>query len=409
MNRTLIARRQATLRAAAPLVTTLPVDLDPQTASLTLRIPRPTAANPFAWGSIGRLKVRICVDFDGEVYTCEGGTRGGVLVDNRAGREGAEIPEYSLTWDLPSGFFQKGNEPREQWANFKTKRWGELAKSSYRAWVEIERRAGAAPIEYELIANEEPAPEQDYHSSVAYQNASSAYEAGGGDMALSVSFTAGDAGSDRVAFVFGATSRDTRPTAAAVTYNGSISSDLGDVTNTYWRGAGGLAWDSLIGTGAKTVAFSASGGSGAIYDSFLNVISVTGAHQTTHGTVGTSGADSGTALSITVPGTPASDSLIVDGWAYVLESSTTIATAGANQTPRITGGAGTRAQQQVGSTQSGADGAVMSWTKATSNYEYVGMAIELKAAGGGGGDPEGRLKGGKLIRGGLLRGGVLAA
>ena len=383
MRRTLVPQRALALNNQSRTFATLPVELDPQTASLTVRIPRPTTANPLAWGSTGRLRVRIVVDCDGVIHTCQGSTRGGVVTDNRRGREGTEATEYSLTWNLPTGFFQKGNEPREQWASFRNKRWGETAKAPLRAWVELDRTAGAIASQVELVADVEPAPPQEYHSSVAYQNAASAYEAEGGDMALSLSFDAG-AGTDRVAFVFGTTSRDGIPTSAAVTYDGSISSDLGDVTNTYWRGAGGLAWDSLIGSGAKTVAFSGSGGSGTTYATHLNVISVTGAHQTTHGTVGTSGADSGTALSITVPGTPASDSLIVDAWAYVLDVSNTIATVGANQISRIALGGGSRTQHQVGSTQSGADGAVMSWTKAATNYEYVGMAIELKAAAGGG-------------------------
>ena len=386
MVRQRLAQRALALSNANRKLVLAPIDLDPLTASLTLRIPRQTTLDHLTdWKGNTGIRSRIVLEMDDEFYIVQGGeVGGGILTDNRIGRVGNEFPFHELTYSLPTGFFAKGNEPRGDWPEIKNKRLGQRATGRYRAWVEIERTMGSISVTFDVIADVEPAPAQDYHSSVAYQNASSAYEAGGGDMALSVSFTAGDAGSDRVAFVFGATSRDTRPTAAAVTYNGSISSDLGDVTNTYWRGAGGLAWDSLIGTGAKTVAFSASGGSGAIYDSFLNVISVTGAHQSTHGTVGTSGADSGTALSITVGGTPASDSLIVDSWAYVLDLNTTIATVGANQTSRIAVGGGTRAQQQVGSTQSGADGAVMSWTKATTNYEYVGMAIELKAAGGGG-------------------------
>lgn len=380
MRRTLVPQRALALNNQSRTFATLPVELDPQTASLTVRIPRPTTANPLAWGSTGRLRVRIVVDCDGVIHTCQGSTRGGVVTDNRRGREGTEATEYSLTWNLPTGFFQKGNEPREQWASFRNKRWGETSKTPLRAWVELDRTAGAIASQVELVADVEPAPAQEYHSSVAYQNAASALEAASGDMAVSVSFDAG-AGTDRVAFVFGSTSRDTRPTGAAVTYDGSISSDLGDVTNTYWRGAGGLAWDSLIGSGAKTVGFTGSGGSGSIYESYVGVISVTGAHQTTHGTAATNGADTGTALTCNLPSSPASDSLAVAAWTYVVFGGSA-GTTGADQTVRTS--QGSAQPRGYWETQPGTAGTALTHTKAASDYEWVAMSIELKAAGGGG-------------------------
>ncbi len=380
MRQTLVPQRALALNAATRTLATLPVELDPQTASLTVRIPRPTTANPMAWGSTGRLRVRIVVDCDGVIHTCQGSTKGGVITDNRRGREGTEIPEYSLTWNLPTGFFQKGNEPREQWASFRNKRWGETSKTPLRAWVELDRTAGAVASQVELVADVEPAPAQEYHSSVAYQNAASALEAASGDMAVSVSFDAG-AGTDRVAFVFGSTSRDTRPTGAAVTYDGSISSDLGDVTNTYWRGAGGLAWDSLIGSGAKTVGFTGSGGSGSIYESYVGVISVTGAHQTTHGTAATNGADTGTALTCNLPSSPASDSLAVAAWTYVVFGGSA-GTTGADQTVRTS--QGSAQPRGYWETQPGTAGTALTHTKSHTDYEWVAMSIELKAAAGGG-------------------------
>ena len=381
MRRTLVPQRALALNNQSRTFATLPVELDPQTASLTVRIPRPTTANPMAWGSTGRLRVRIVVDCDGVIHTCQGSTRGGVVTDNRRGREGTEATEYSLTWNLPTGFFQKGNEPREQWASFRNKRWGEVAKAPLRAWVELDRTAGSVLSQVDLIADVEPAPAQEYHSSVAYQNAASAIEGVSGDGAISVSFTAG-AGTDRVAFVFGAAARDVIPTSAAVTFDGSISSDLGDVTNTYWRGAGGLAWDSLIGTGAKTVAFSATGGSGTFYPSFIGVISVTGAHQTTHGTVATNSADTGTALTCNLPSSPASDSLAVVAWTYAV-SGGGAGTTGADQTVRTEQGPQDQSRGYW-ETQPGSAGTAITHTKANDNWEWVAMSIELKAAAGGG-------------------------
>lgn len=353
------------------------IDIDPKTSHLALKLKRPTTSGSERW--LAELRVSLCVEFDGEVHRLTGNPSGGILVDNRPGRGGIEIPNYSLEWCLPTGFFAKGNEPLRDWDKIVNKRWGETAKSSFRSWVEIDRLSGEIDTEIELLQLVEAAPSLPYHSSVAYQNAAAAYEAGGGDGALSLSFTAGDAGTDRVAFVFGSTSRDTRPTAAAVTYDGSISSDLGDVTNTYWRGAGGLAWHALIGSGAKTAAFTSSGGSGTQYGTHVGVISVTGAHQTTHGTVATNGADTGTALTCNVGGSPSADSLIVVGWNYAL-SGTIAGTTGADQTIRAeTSGDGGGSRNYYES-QPGTAGTAITHTKSNNDFEWVAMAIELKAA-----------------------------
>lgn len=51
----------------------------------------------------------------------------------------------------------------------------------------------------------------------------------------------------------------------------------------------------------------------------------------------------------------------------------------------------------------------LTWTTDYGANDCLASVATFKEAAGGGGDPEGRLKGGKLIRGGLLRGGVLAA
>jgi len=385
MVRQRLAQRALALSNANRKLVLAPIDLDPLTASLTLRIPRQTTLDHLTdWKGNTGIRSRIVLEMDDEFYIVQGGeVGGGILTDNRIGRVGNEFPFHELTYSLPTGFFAKGNEPRGDWPEIKNKRLGQLAKGRYRAWVEIERTMGSISVPFDLIADVEPAPAIEYHSSVAYQNAASASEDTGGDMAISVSFDAG-AGTDRVAFVFGSTSRDTRPTGAAVTYDGSISSDLGDVTNTYWRGAGGLAWDSLIGSGAKTVAFTGSGGSGTIYQSFVGVISVTGAHQTTHGTAATNAADTGTALTCNLPSSPASDSLAVVGWNYVV-SLAGAGVAGADQTSRTS-------QTDIGvghgyayyETQPGTAGTALTHTKAASNYEWVAMSIELKAAGGGG-------------------------
>lgn len=376
---TLVPRRSLRLGDRARRLTTVPVDLDPQAASITVRIPRPTSANPRAWGDAARVKVTIVVEVDGERHHCTGTARGGIMVDRRRGREGLELETYSLTWNLPTGFFARGGEPREQWQHIRHRRWGETATSSYRAWVELESD-DLIETEVEVVVDVEPAPPMAYHSSVAYQNGTGVFETDGGDGQLSMSFTAGS-GENRVAFVWGATARDERPTSVTVSFDGGHDVDLGNALNDYWRGHGILAFDSRIGSGAKTIALASSGGSGFQYSTSLGVVSFTGAHQTSHGTPVTAGANSGTALSITVA-TPAADSLVVDGWSWVQASSTAPA-IGPDQTERVSQvWQTTGAVRQVlkMSTQPGTAGGTMSWTKQADDWEYVGMAIEIKAA-----------------------------
>lgn len=377
----LAPRRALALNAASRTLVTLPVDLDPQAASITVRIPRPTSANPLAWGATGRIRVRLCVEHDGVLHTCEGGTRGGVMRDNRPGRGGAEIPEYSLTWNLPTGFFAQGNEPKEMWPAIANRRWGETAKASYRAWVEVERLAGSIAAEVEVRAAIEPAPPLEYHSSVAYQNSSSVVEDIGGDMATSLSYDAG-AGSDRAALIWASACRDSAPTSISLTFNSSTpSTSAWEVAETNTRQKAMVVLDSEIGSGAKTVACAGSGGSGSIYGTHLHIASFTGVHQTTPlGTAQTTSGATGTSISVTVA-SPATDSVVVDGlWAATQGG--TAPTIGASQTQRQGTSANGSIEAGRTSTQAGADGGVMSWTKGSSNWNYVYGAIELKAAGG---------------------------
>ena len=336
--------------------------LHPATGEVVLRVKRdgvPASA---------KIRSTIVVKDGLEIYQCRGGVvSGGDFIDRRSGI-GIVRHEYSLRYELPNGFF--GESTRQ-------KRLGER-NGRLSAWYEVEVIEGTVNTTAEMTAIVVPPSTKPYHSSVAYQNAGSTGETAGGDGQVSFSFTAG-AGTDRVAFVFGATARDTRPTSASVTYAGSISSDLGDTTNTYWRGAGGLAWDSLISSGAQTVAFASSGGGGTQYATCLGVISVTGAHQTTHGTVATNGADTGTALTCNLGATPASDSLSVVGWNYAV-SGGGAGTTGADQTVRTSQSMGSGQERGYWETQPGSAGTALTHTKANTNWEWVAMGIELKAA-----------------------------
>ena len=341
------------------LRSTAPVELARKTAELQVRVK-----------ALARSHVAIVVDVDGELYRCEAEFEAGPYLD----RSGASSDWTVLGYVLPYGHFDNKPASREEWAEMQMRRLGEYAKNPLRAWVEV---TGSAEVEFMGEAQDAP---RGWHSSVAYQNAGSGYA--GSSATVSFSFTAG-AGSDRAAFLFGAGSRDTRPTSSAITFGGSSPSvALGEVTNTYWRGRGAIVKDTEIDTGAKTVQFVNSGGSGTTYMHAVMAVSFTGVDQTTpNGTAGTAGADSGTALSITV-GSPASDSMVVDGWAWVQQNSTN-PTIGADQTIRVNGSQVSGIERYVASTQLGSDGGVMSWTKATSGFEYVGMAVEMKAVAAG--------------------------
>lgn len=368
---------------------------DPQTATLTLHVAKPTeddlgfgteggdpvGVSNVVWSSETQIRTTIHLEAGREAHKVTSTSHGGPVIARRRYKLPVQHLESGLTWTLPHGFGERRTGFPE--------RIGQN-RAACSAWVEIECLHGPGlKSAVSLEAGTGKPSYVQHHSSVGYQNSSSVSEVSGGDGQLSLSFTAG-VGTDRVAFVFGGTSRDTRPTAASVTFAGGIDQDLGDATNTFWRGAGGLAWDTRISSGAQTVAFASSGGSGSQYSTLLAVISVTGAHQTTHGTAVTAGADSGTALSITVS-SPAADSLVVDIWTWVQDSATD-PVAGASQTPRSSSFADEAGNVEgwvVTSTQAGADGGVMTWTKAASDWEYVGMAIELKAAAAAGGTPKG--------------------
>lgn len=341
------------------LRSTAPVELARKTAELQVRVK-----------ALARSHVAIVVDVDGELYRCEAEFEAGPYRD-RAGN----VSDWTvLGYVLPYGHFDNKPASREEWAEMPMRRLGEYAKAPLRAWVEV---TGSAEVEF--MGKAEDAP-RGWHSSVAYQNAGSGYA--GSSATVSFSFTAG-AGSDRAAFLFGSGSRDTRPTSSAITFGGgSPSVALGEVTNTYWRGRGAIVKDTEIDTGAKTVQFVNSGGSGTTYFHSVMAVSFTGVDQTTpNGTPGTAGADSGTALSITVS-SPASDSLVVDGWIWAANGGGA-PTIGADQTIRVNGSQDFGWQRYVASTQLGSAGGVMSWTRPASTWEYVGMAVEMKAASAG--------------------------
>lgn len=368
----LIAPRPLDISTRRRNLITLPVALDPQAAVLTLSIPRPTSTQARAWNKTGQVRVTLVVDIDGVEHRCSGTVHGGV----RTAKDGSEADAYTLTWHLPWGFFE--DEPEGTLA----RRWGESAKSQYRAWVELERIAGAAVTEFQVDCLAAPAPNIQRHHSIAFDTGTAVAE-NGGDGDLSTSFTAG-AGSNRivcVAFASDATSGHGLP--HTVTFNGAAPSahsetcvDVND--GSFSHQTVRCFMESEIGSGAKTVAGSTSDTDGG---TTLAIVSYSGVDQTTpHGTRQQAAATSGSSSTLTVTSVGSTD-VVVD-FLYVWDTAVTI---GADQTQR----AGTEAGSNLCriSDQPGSAGGAMSWSGL--GGEWCHGAFALKEAAGGGGSPKG--------------------
>lgn len=349
-------------------------------ALLVARVACPTSDNGVSWD--GEATVRITVNIDGVDWWVEGRVTGGVQLR----KDGKERTEYVLSFALPLGYFtDRAKVPRAEWASIAPKRLGETAKSRFEARAEITCLKGRvdAPLSLDVVYTPAPSAADlgwSYHESITYQNATSATESGG-DGALSMSFTAG-AGSNRAALVVAGAGRSSAVTGFTVTYGGAApaTSQLWSATEgTYARATGDLFLDSEIGSGAKTIACTSSGGSGTFDGTVLGVVSLTGVDQTTP--VGTPGTNTGTnggagTPSVTVGSVGATD-MVVDG----IYEYADLGTVGANQTSRVDNDGGDIVIRM--STQSGADGGAMTHTRGGSVGEFAMGAVAFKEASAG--------------------------
>lgn len=367
---TLIPRQPIRLRPeiAGGRTKTSDISVDPQTATLTVRLQRPTTAAPLDWPTTARIKVRLVLVVDGVEYAAVSHAVGGVRQDKR----GEEATEYTLSYTPPWGFFG------ERTPQSRTRRIGETATQSVRAFCELEGNAETLLTLESAIA---PAPDVSFHGSVAFGAASAAAESdagGGGDGSVSVSHTAG--GTDRAVFLAGC--HGDNSSASSATYAGTSATQMWRLT----RGAPltnighRLAGDANVPTGAQTatVSFTAVDD----YLTYIGVISMTGVHATTPvGTPATGGSATGNP-SVTVASTTA-DGLVVD--AMTTDYNSTI-TVGTNQTQRFAPTPAFEVDLR-GSSQAGSAGGVMTWTFSGGSFEYaIGWdlgAVEFKAAAGG--------------------------
>lgn len=362
----LVARQRLRLNRNASIATQR-ITLASQTESIALRIKRPTTLDTSAvFGEGSRLALRVAIRRDAEDFQIFGATTGGVRTDRR----GVDIGEYVLSYTLPWGFFgSREGLPRR------------LGEGSTTFDVLLELLLGGDPIDTQWIveANEATAVAVPFHSSVAFDAASSAQEVSG-DGTITFSHTA--AGSNRAAFLAsGGESTGVMDAAATLTYAGNASTAAFSIFQLPFNSQANTAryvLEASVPTGAQTV--SASFGESCNYQG-AGCISLTGVDQTTPvGTPQTTNASTGTTPSVTVTGTT-SDGVLCDSMSGFVQNGVN-PTAGANQTKRWSLQQPSNSGFFVGSTQLASDGGVMSWSK-DSNYEYSLGAIEFKAAAGG--------------------------
>jgi len=340
----------------------VPVALDPRTASLEVRLRRPTTPSPLAWDATGRVEVSLVLVADGVEHRCVGSAGGGI----RFGIDGREIAEYVLRYTPTWGFFgARGG---------RTTRLGE-GKASYQARLEIRLLRGTVATEVAVTNEILAAPDVPFRNSVAFDAATDAQEVSG-DGVLSLSHTS--AGADRAVFAgVGAGSNPGR-TTTSVTYAGTTMTEMWDlltngpfVTNSGHRLAGQA-------TGAQTVTSTLSGTAG---EHALGVISMTGVDATTPvGTpVTTSVNDLQSSISVTV-GTVGADDLLVDN---IVGTYATM-TVGADQTLRNTETVNAAVDLRE-STQPGTAGGVMSYAISGERFGLGASlgAVAFKPAAGG--------------------------
>jgi len=339
----------------------VPVALDPRTASLEVRLRRPTTLNPLAWDATGRVEISLVIVVDGVEYRCVGSTSGGI----RLAGDGTDAAEYVLRYEPPCGFFgAREGRPR---------RLGEGAVS-YQARVEVRLLRGAAATDVLVMSEALPAPAMPFHSSVAFDAASSAIEAFG-DGVISFSHTA--TGANRAAFMLVGSRGD------ALTPDPTYAGGGGTPTLITGWDIAGVPFVNMKGysvvapaTGAQTVTSDLTDTSTS--DHFLGVVTMTGVDQTTP--VGTAVFDGpgfeASPVSVTVASVGADD-LVVDGLV-----SQAVPTVGADQTSRASQDGSFPSHWRI-STQPGTAVGVMSWTYTGGTSRLLGAVAFKQAAAGG--------------------------
>ena len=369
----LIASRSVTLNSQNPRLQSPTVNLDRLTSAITVKLRRPTTAQPLNWNANSTVRVSLVFIVDGVEYRCVGHVTGGFRYADPPLNTIA-IPEYRLTYSPTVLFVDKAREyiktatPDKDgfYENVPLTRLGETG-SIIQGYLLLERVRGTINTVITIAATTEaPAPTVRTKNSVAFDAASTVYE-GGGDGVVSVSHISG--GSDRGVFAASGIVdffEDPRnPATSSITYGGSGMTEQWDLQIATVYGVSGYTLLNPA-TGAQTV--TATAASGGPTDMALGVISFTGV-----GSVGTAATQTGNSstASVTVSGVE-SDGMVVDSF---INESLGVSSVGADQTQRnnLDGSFATARS----STQPGTAGGVMSWNFPSSGAWGIG-AIEFK-------------------------------
>lgn len=346
---------------------TAPIALDPQTASIAVRLRLPTAAAKLAWRDTGVVQVTIVITADGKELRYRGGEfKGGTYLHYRTKEE---IPEYTFRATPTFGYWNA----REGYP----KRLGETCKTAYTAHVELECLAGSVQTELSVDTVIAEAPRQLFHSSISIDAKSSAEEVPASGTTLSLSHTS--SGTNRAAWVCSHGSNDPRPSASSMTYDGVAMTEQGDLATggSFARlGAYSIAGQ---GTGALTVENTMTGVVGG--EQTLIVVSLNGVDQSTPTGTAVTGSGTTTPATVTV-GSVGSTDLVMDA---VIQDFTTL-TVGADQTEEQRESIGLFAIGLAVSSQPGTAGGVMSWTlggASANTFGWAQVAVAFKAATSG--------------------------
>jgi len=368
----LIASRSVRLTAQNPRLQSPTVPLGQLTSALTVKLQRPTTAQPLNWSANSTIRVSLVFLVDGIEYRAVGQVSGGIRLD----RNGGEIPEYSLTYnptvlfgDKARAYIKTATPDQDGFYNdVPLNRLGELG-SAVQGYLLLERVRGTINTVITIAATTDaPAPTVRTKNSVAFDAASTVYE-GNGDGVVSVSHTSG--GSDRGVFAAAAiVNFNGSPAHSTITYGGSGMTEQWDLTVASWYGISGY---TLLGqaTGAQTVTATASRSDPT--DHALGVISFAGT-----GSVGTAASQTGNSstASVTVSDV-SSDGMLADSF---VNESLGVSSVGADQTQRNNlDGSWATART---STQPGTAGGVMSWNFPNPGNWGIG-AIEFKPVAAG--------------------------
>jgi len=345
--------------------------LHPKTSSLRLTIDRPTTGGDVTWD--GEIEITLRIRCNGELFECKTSDTGGIVVlpPHHRIRYESEREQSELIWTPPWGFFgARSGFPRR------------MGEGSTQFCVEaiITCASGTITTTVHLEHEIADAPQTPFHSSVSYDTQSSSIANTSGT-SISTSHTA--SGSNRAAFMCAEAEYTlTAPTNFAITYAGNASSALWTVAGGYYNVAtqfARYALDASLSTGSQTVAASWTAGGGTIYVRSIMCVTLAGVDQTTPvGTAVTTYAATGTTPTVTVTRT-SETGMVVDALNAWVQTGTP--SAGANQDGRIAAStsSGGVPVWALASTQSLADGGVMTWTK-NSNYEYIYGAVAFNPA-----------------------------